>query len=95
MNFKRILNTDLGRIIISILLGLGLATVFKKVCNDKSCMTFNGPVISQLEGKIYKHDNKCYSYTSNPVTCNASKRVLEISIATPELQNPEPKGIFG
>ena len=31
MNFKRLLHTDFGQTIISILLGLGLATLFRKV----------------------------------------------------------------
>ena len=40
MNIKRLLNTHLGRIIISILLGLGLASLFRKVCTDKNCIKF-------------------------------------------------------
>lgn len=94
MNFKRLLNTDLGRIVISILLGLGLATLFKKVCNDKNCMVFNGPVIRDLEGKIYKHDNKCYSYSSSSVSCDSNKRILDIS-SDPDAQKLESKGFFG
>ena len=35
MNFKRLINTALGKIIISIMLGLGLATLFRKVCKDR------------------------------------------------------------
>ena len=63
MNFKRLLNEPLGRILISILLGLGLATLFRKVCKDKNCIVFNGPVISEFDGKIYKHGDKCYKYS--------------------------------
>ena len=100
MNFKRILYTDLGRIIMSILLGLGFATIFKKVCTDKNCMTYHGPVISEMEGKIYKHDNKCYSYSSNQVTCDKSKNIMELSnpLHTNKQTPPpttEPKGFFG
>ena len=35
MNFRRLIYTDIGRYIISILLGLGLATLFRKVCNEE------------------------------------------------------------
>ena len=45
MNFKRLINTSLGKIIISIMLGLGLATLFRKVCKDKNCITFKGPIL--------------------------------------------------
>jgi len=85
MNFKRLLNTDLGRIVISILLGLGLATLFKKVCNDKNCIVYNGPVISELQGKIYKHDNKCFTYSSQSVSCDQNKQILDIK---PNNTNP-------
>jgi hypothetical protein len=80
MNFRRLLNTYLGKILISILLGLGLATLFRKVCKDKNCIVFNGPVLSDVDGKIYKVDNKCYQYTSSHQKCDESKkRVVDIS----------------
>jgi len=78
MNFKRLLYTDLGRIFISIILGLGLATLFRKVCTDKSCLRFNGPIISDLEGKIYKHGDKCYKYTTNTDKCDTTKRQIDL-----------------
>ena len=63
MNFKRLLHSSLGKIIISILIGLGLATLFRKVCNDKNCLTFKGPILGDIDGKIYKHGEKCFSYS--------------------------------
>jgi hypothetical protein len=93
MNFKRLLNTDLGRIVISILLGLGLATLFKKVCNDKNCMVYSGPIIQDLEGKTYKHNNKCYTYTSEAVSCDSTKHIVDITSIPDE--NAKPKGMFG
>lgn len=79
MNFKRLLNTQLGNIFISIILGLGLATLFRKVCNDKNCIVFNGPVISDIEGKTYKHGDKCYKYSVESDKCDSTKRVIDIT----------------
>jgi hypothetical protein len=79
MNFKRLLNTPLGVMFISILLGLGLATLFRKVCVDKNCIVFNGPVISEFEDKIYSHGNKCYQYSMVSDTCHPTKRIIDIS----------------
>lgn len=79
MNIKRLLNSDLGRVFISILLGLGLATLFRKVCKDKNCIKFSGPVIGDIEGKTYKYGDKCYTYTSNPTKCDNAKKVVDIS----------------
>jgi len=91
MNFKRLLNTELGRILISILLGLGLASLFRKVCNDRDCIIFNGPVITELEGKTYKYGEHCYQYSMHADKCDPNKRIIEISSKEEEFQ----KGILG
>uniref|UniRef100_A0A6C0D3J4 Uncharacterized protein n=1 Tax=viral metagenome TaxID=1070528 RepID=A0A6C0D3J4_9ZZZZ len=78
MNFKRLLNTPVGRNIISILLGIGLATLFRRACTDKNCTVFNGPVISEIEGKVYKHGEKCYKYSTVSEKCDPMKRVVDI-----------------
>ena len=56
MNLQRLLNTKLGRAFISVLLGIGLATLFQRTCSDKNCIVFNGPVIKEFDDKIYKYD---------------------------------------
>ena len=86
MNLQRLLNTELGQTFISILLGLGLATLFRKACTDKNCLKFNGPIISEIEDKIFKHDNKCYKYTTSSSKCDNTKRVINIS-DTPQIVN--------
>jgi len=78
MNIKRLLNTQLGQMFISIFLGIGLATLFRKVCKDKDCINFNGPVISEIEDKTYKYNDKCYKYDITPTICNEDKRILNI-----------------
>lgn len=78
-NIQRLLNTELGRFFISLLLGLGLASLFRKVCKDKNCITFNGPIINDIDGKIYKYGEKCYKYSLTPSTCNKNKRIIDIS----------------
>jgi len=93
MIFKRLLDTELGRFFISILLGLGLATLFRKVCTDKNCIEFNGPIISDVDGKIFKTGEKCYKYNASPTTCDANKRIIEIS--SPKNDLAAPKSILG
>lgn len=79
MNFKRLLNTQIGVAFISILLGLGLATLFRKVCKDRDCIHFKGPVITDITGKVFKHGEKCYNYKFHPSTCNNNKKILNIT----------------
>lgn len=78
MNFKRLLTTPLGVMFISILLGLGLATLFRKACKGKDCIEFNGPVLSEIDGKIYKFDEQCYKYTLQSSRCDKTKKIVEM-----------------
>jgi hypothetical protein len=79
MNVKRLINSTFGKIILSILLALGLASLFRKVCNDKNCVVFNGPVITEVDGKILKHGEKCYKYSMEADKCDSTKRVVDIA----------------
>jgi len=78
MNFKRLLNTQIGISIISILLGLGLASFFYKACNGKQCLNFNGPLISEIDGKTYKFGEECYKYTFHSAPCDSTKKIIDI-----------------
>ena len=79
MNLKRLLNTPTGTVLISIILGLGLASLFYKACNGKQCITFNGPLISEIDGKTYKFGEECYKYTLHPTQCDSTKQTVEIT----------------
>jgi hypothetical protein len=84
MNIKRILYTPFGKIVISILLGLGLATMFRKVCTGNNCIIFNGPVITDIEGKTYKYGEKCFKYTSSSTVCDKYKKIIDVSSPPPK-----------
>lgn len=79
MNLERLINSETGKIVVSIVLGLGLATLFRKVCNDETCLSFNGPVISDIEEKTFKYGNKCYRYTVDADTCKSTNKIIEVS----------------
>jgi hypothetical protein len=76
MNFKRLLNTYTGKIMISILLGLGLATFFRKMCTGKKCVISKAPPLEEIDDKIYKFDNKCYKLEKNAETCVKDKKTV-------------------
>lgn len=78
MNLKRLITSPFGKIILSILLGIGLASLFRKVCTDKNCIVFNGPIISDIDGKTYKHGDKCYKYTTHPDKCDSTKKIINM-----------------
>jgi hypothetical protein len=79
MGFQRLLHTETGRIIISIVLGLGIASLFRKVCKDRSCISFRAPPLKDLEKDTYKLDDKCYEYKTKAVKCEVGKKEVKLS----------------
>lgn len=77
MELKRFFYTDTGKIIISIILGLGLASLFRIPCKGKKCLSFKGLKKQDLN-KTYKYGDKCFNYSIDPVVCGVNKRTLKI-----------------
>lgn len=74
INFKRLLYSKFGKILISVVLGLGLASLFRKACNDRKCLEFVGPKMEEIKNKSYKFDDKCYKYKAVAKTCSSKKK---------------------
>ena len=73
----RFVHTETGKIIMSILLGFGLASLFRTVCKDKDCLIFHAPPLDKFQDKIYKNGNKCYKYTPVATKCNANAKIVD------------------
>lgn len=68
----RILYSKHGRILISILLGLGISSLFKRVCVGRGCIVLTAPNPNEIKTKIHKFGNKCYKYTPLETKCKNS-----------------------
>ena len=55
--------------IISIIWGLGLATMFRNICNDRSCIIYKAPDPNYITSNIWKFNNKCYKFDTKTVSC--------------------------
>ena len=77
MKMEKYIQTRTGKIILSILLGLGMASLFRSVCKGKNCILFYAAPIEEINNKVHKYDNKCYKYTSNVTKCDKSKKIIE------------------
>jgi len=70
-----LLKTETGKRIISFVIGLGLAALFRKVCKDGNCVIVQGPPLEEVENKIFKMDSKCYRYKAEATKCDLDKPV--------------------
>ena len=71
-------DSERGSIILSILWGFGLATLFQKVCEDRSCIVIKGIPPGRIENRVYNYNNKCYKYVHHAVECDKNKEYNEI-----------------
>ena len=79
MELNKIFKTETGRIIISLLLGLGLATLFRKVCKNRDCIVFHAPDIEKIKGQIFKFNDKCYTFKEKITKCKPNKKIVEFA----------------
>ena len=77
LHLGRFIHSENGKTIMSILLGFGLASLFRAVCKDKDCLIFHAPPLEEIKGKIFKHDNKCYKYATISTTCDKRKKIVD------------------
>lgn len=67
---KQLVNSTRGKYVFSVLLGLGLATLFRKACSSRNCLVFQAPSLDSIKNKIFGHNDKCYKYEEKSTTCN-------------------------
>jgi hypothetical protein len=79
MHIEKFIQTDAGRVLMSIILGVGLATLFKVSCKGKNCLIMKAPSLDNLNDKIYKIEDKCYKFKSNPIKCDTTKEMYEFA----------------
>lgn len=79
MKLKEILNSNTGKIIISIILGLGLATLFRSACSEKGCVVFLAQQPKKTEKKTFKEDENCYKYTLKQTSCKTTKKKVRFA----------------
>lgn len=76
IQFGKFVHTENGKIIMSILLGFGLASLFRRVCKGNGCVQFFAAPLEQIKDKIYKHDKQCVTYTPIQTKCTLNTKTV-------------------
>ena len=79
MNIKKWLHSDTSKYIISIILGLGLSTLFRKECQGEDCIIFTSPPINELEKETYLYGEKCFTYKNKSEVCDSQKKIVRFA----------------
>ena len=73
-NILKFFKSKLGMKLLSILLGLGLASIFKMSCDNRSCLVFKA--VDLKDNNTIKHGNKCYKATEKIEKCDNKKEII-------------------
>jgi hypothetical protein len=76
---KKFLYSTNGKILISIILGIGLASLFRKVCSKRNCIVFEAPSLEELKDQVYKYNDKCVKINSSAIKCDDKKKTVLFS----------------
>ena len=76
---NKVLKNKYGTILISVIWGLGLSALFRKICKGRNCIVVKAVNPRQVKNKIFKHDNQCYQYTPEIIKCDDDDKKKKIS----------------
>jgi len=93
MDLKKVINrllyTNTGQIFVSLILGLMLSLLFKRVCKE-NCVIYVSPDNKDIEGKVFKLEDTCYKYKTKSVECNEKPIGFKETFEKAENQLVEP-----
>ncbi len=67
-----IFQTKQGRILISIIWGLGLSCLFRQTCKGRNCILYKAPNYKEVTSNVYRFDNKCFKYKAQGTKCTTN-----------------------
>jgi hypothetical protein len=79
LKFSRFFRSKTGIQLLSIMLGLGVAGLFKMSCDSRSCIVYKGPKFEQ-DNKMVRFNNECYKVEENLVNCDTDLNTEKIML---------------
>ena len=79
---QNLMYTDRGRFLLSIIFGLGVATLFRAYCKGRNCYNFIGPKQNEIRDKIFSFDSaneKCYTMREKNVKCGTKEQTIHFA----------------
>jgi hypothetical protein len=58
--------------LISLVLGFGIACIFRPLCKGPECIILRGPPVGEIRGAVYQFGTKCVEFEAKPVECPKS-----------------------
>lgn len=79
MHLEKFIHSTNGRYLMSVILGIGIACLFRETCKGPKCEILKAPKLTDIKDKIYKFNNECYKITENSIKCDDERRTIPFS----------------
>jgi len=76
LHLGKFVHSERGKIIMSILLGFGLASLFRKVCKGNNCLSFHAPPLDEFKEKIYENKGNCVKFVPVATKCSLNVKTI-------------------
>lgn len=79
MHLSKFVHSETGKYVMSIILGVGLATLFRVACSGDNCIINHAPPLEEIQEKTYKINGQCYKIETNAVSCDLKKQTFDFA----------------
>lgn len=69
-HLSKFINSSQGRILMSILIGIGLSALFRDKCKNKMCKVLHSPQLAEVSETVYKYGRECFQFDPVPRSCS-------------------------
>ena len=73
LEFSKFFKSKVGINLLSIMLGLGVAGLFKMSCDSRSCIVYKGPTFNE-DNKVVKVNKQCFEVNEDIINCENSNK---------------------
>jgi hypothetical protein len=69
MEFRDLFKDKKFNVVFSVILGLFVASLFKRPCIGGKCNNYMPPPVAEVEGSVYTIGDKCYRFKTRDMVC--------------------------
>ena len=71
----RLFESRVGCVVLSLLIGCGLAAMFRPVCRSGACVVMRAPPLPATQGRVFRIDDNCFRYERRATACSVTSKV--------------------
>jgi hypothetical protein len=83
IDWGRVMALPYFGLVLSALLGFGVAALLRPVCRGDACTLERAPPVSATRNKVFQYGDRCVEFKARPVPCAGRRPVLAVGEEPP------------